>query len=99
MSLLVIGTLAYDSVETTQDRREGALGGSATYFAFAAAPLFAPRLVGVVGQDFAAADLALLEKAGVDTSGVERAEGPTFRWGGRYEADWNTRHTLFTHLG
>jgi sugar/nucleoside kinase (ribokinase family) len=99
MSLLVIGTLAYDSVETTQDRREGALGGSATYFAFAAAPLFAPRLVGVVGQDFAATDLALLERAGVDTSGVERAEGPTFRWGGRYEADWNTRHTLFTHLG
>jgi sugar/nucleoside kinase (ribokinase family) len=99
MSLLVIGTLAYDSVETSHSRREGALGGSATYFSFAAAPLVAPRLVGVVGQDFAASDLELLAGVGVDTSGVERAEGPTFRWGGRYEADWNTRHTLFTHLG
>ncbi len=99
MSLLVIGTLAYDSIETAHDRREGALGGSATYFAFAAAPLVAPRLVGVVGEDFAASDLELLAARGIDTSGVERADGTTFRWGGRYEADWNTRHTLYTHLG
>jgi sugar/nucleoside kinase (ribokinase family) len=99
MSLLVIGTLAYDTVETAKDRRDGVLGGSATYFAVAAAPLSRPRLVGVVGEDFRAQDLAMLEARGVDIIGVERGEGPSFRWGGRYEADWNTRHTLFTELG
>jgi sugar/nucleoside kinase (ribokinase family) len=99
MSLLVIGTLAYDSIQTAYDRREHALGGSATHFAVAAAPLAAPRLVGVVGRDFVEADLLRLQRRGIDTRGVERAEGDTFRWGGRYEQDWNTRHTLFTHLG
>ena len=99
MSLLVIGTLAYDTVETATDRRDGALGGSATYFSVAAAPLTRPRLVGVVGEDFRQEDLDLLDRRGVDASGVERAEGTSFRWGGRYEADWNTRHTLFTELG
>jgi len=98
MSLLVIGTLAYDTVETVHDRREGALGGSATYFALAASSFTAPRLVGVVGEDFRAEDKALLEKAGVDMAGLEVAAGKTFAWGGRYEADWNTRHTLFTDL-
>ena len=99
MSLLVIGTLGYDSIETANERREGALGGSATYFSFAAAPLAPTRLVSVVGRDFDESDLRLLGDRGIDTSGVEHADGTTFRWGGRYEADWNTRHTLFTHLG
>jgi sugar/nucleoside kinase (ribokinase family) len=98
MSLLVVGTLAYDTIETVDERREGILGGSATHFAMAAA-LFGPaRLVGVVGEDFGAADLEFLSTRGVDTSGVERAQGKTFRWAGRYEADWNTRHTLDTQL-
>ncbi len=98
MSLIVIGTLAYDAIETAYDRRDEVLGGSATYFAIAASHFCEPRLVGVVGRDFKDADIAAMQKSGVDTRGVEIVAGETFRWGGRYEADWNTRHTLFTHL-
>ena len=98
MSLLVIGTLAYDTIETVHEKRDDQLGGSAVYFAVAAAPFARPRLVGVVGNDFEEGHLARLEANGVDCAGVEVAEGDTFRWGGRYEADWNTRETLFTHL-
>ena len=99
MSLVVIGTLAYDSVETVHDRREDALGGSAMYFAVAAAPYVRPGLVGVVGGDWKASDMEMLAERGVDVSGVEVIEeGKTFRWGGRYEPDWNTRHTTYTDL-
>lgn len=98
MSLLVIGTLAYDTIETAHDRREGVLGGSATYCALAACPFAPPRLVGVVGRDFRPEDRRLLEEGGVDTRGLEVADGETFRWAGRYEPDWNTRTTLATHL-
>ena len=98
MSLTVIGTLAYDAIETAYDRRDEVLGGSATYFAVAASHYCQPRLVGVVGQDFKNEDIEALQASGVCTRGVEVAEGETFRWGGRYESDWNTRHTLFTHL-
>ena len=98
MSLLVVGTLAYDTVETVHDSRENLLGGSATHFAAAAANFADVRRVGVVGRDFEDAHLAALKAAGIDCAGVEVAEGKTFRWGGRYEADWNTRHTLFTEL-
>ena len=98
MSLLVIGTLAYDTVETVNEKRKDVLGGSATHFAVAAATFVPPRLVAVVGTDFKGSDLALLNARGIDCEGVEVVRGETFRWGGRYEADWNTRHTLFTHL-
>jgi sugar/nucleoside kinase (ribokinase family) len=98
MSLLVVGTLAYDTIETIRERREGLLGGSATHFAAAAANFTPVRLVGVVGRDFDQAHLAALAAAGVDCSGVEVAKGQTFRWGGRYSADGNTRQTLFTEL-
>ncbi|MDA1264957.1 MAG: PfkB family carbohydrate kinase [Planctomycetota bacterium] len=98
MSLLVIGTLAYDTIETVHDKRDEALGGSAMYFAVAAAPFTSPNLVAVVGTDFQQAHLDDLAERGVGISGVEVAEGKTFRWGGRYEADWNTRHTTFTEL-
>ncbi len=98
MSLLVIGTLAFDTVETPTDRRDDALGGSATFFAVAASHFCDPKLVGVVGSDFPDKVLADLSARGIDCSGVEVADGKTFRWGGRYEADWNTRHTLFTEL-
>lgn len=98
MSLLVIGTLAYDTVETVEERRVEVLGGSATYFAIAAR-CFAPvSLIGVVGRDFRAGDLDLLRAAGIDVSGVETAPGRTFRWSGRYEGDWNKRITLETQL-
>ncbi len=103
MSLLVIGTLAYDSVETHNDKRENILGGSAMYCAVAASLLLkkdqpGPRLVGVVGEDFKSEDVEMMRKAGVDVGGLETAPGKTFRWGGRYEPDWNTRHTTFTEL-
>ncbi|MDG1050677.1 MAG: PfkB family carbohydrate kinase [Planctomycetota bacterium] len=99
MSLAVIGTLAYDSVETAHDSRENALGGSAMYCAVAAAPHFKPRLVGVVGGDFKAEHVELLRKRGICMEGLETVEeGKTFRWGGRYEPDWNTRHTTYTDL-
>ena len=98
MSLIVIGTLAYDTVETVEERRVEVLGGSATYFAFAACRFAPVSLIGVVGRDFQASDLALLRGAGVDVSGVETAAGRTFRWSGRYEGDWNKRVTLETQL-
>jgi cytidine kinase len=98
MSLLVVGTLAYDTVETVFERRVEVLGGSATYFALGASRFAPVSLVGVVGQDFQRADVELLQRAGVDTSGLETANGRTFRWSGRYEGDWNKRVTLETQL-
>ena len=88
MSLLVVGTLAYDTVETVEDSRENLFGGSATHFAAAAANFGDVALVGVVGADFDQADLESLKRVGIDCTGVEVAAGKTFRWGGRYEADW-----------
>jgi sugar/nucleoside kinase (ribokinase family) len=98
MSLLAVGTLAYDSIETAHERRDDVLGGSATHFSLAASHYGPVGLVGVVGEDFAAHDIELLRSHGVDLAGLEVAPGKTFRWSGRYEADWNTRHTLETHL-
>ena len=98
MSLIVIGTIAYDSIETVNESREDVLGGSATYFALAASRYTEPRLVGVVGEDFKPEHRALFTEQGVHAGGLEVAAGKTFRWGGRYEPDWNTRHTTFTEL-
>lgn len=98
MNMFVMGTLAFDSVETPEARRVEALGGSATHFAHAAAQFGPVGLVAVVGQDFPEEYLDAFRRLGIDCRGVEVAPGKTFRWGGRYEADWNTRHTLFTDL-
>jgi sugar/nucleoside kinase (ribokinase family) len=98
MSLLVTGTLAYDTVETAHARRADLLGGSAVHFGMAAANFTDVTLVAVVGRDFADRDIEFLRSRGMDTSGVETLDGKTFRWSGRYEADWNTRHTLDTQL-
>ncbi len=99
MSLLVIGTLAYDTIETPYARHENVLGGSAVYFSVSASNFGAVRLVGVVGGDFEKKDLEMMSSRGVDIRGVERvADGKSFRWAGRYEADWNTRTTLETQL-
>lgn len=98
MSLLVVGTLAYDTVETVVERRSEILGGSATYFALGASRFAPVGLVGVVGEDFQKADVELLKRAGVDVAGLETARGRTFRWTGRYEGDWNKRVTLETQL-
>src|SRR4051812_7200840 len=98
MSLLVIGTLAYDSIETVHESRRDVLGGSATYFASAARYYHLVSLVGVVGRDFKREHVDMLKQRGVDLEGLEVADGKTFRWSGRYAADWNTRTTLETHL-
>jgi sugar/nucleoside kinase (ribokinase family) len=98
MSLTVIGTLAYDTIETAHDKREEILGGSAVYFSLASSCFSPTALVGVVGEDFLPAHIEAMESAGIDLAGLEIAQGSTFRWSGRYEADWNTRHTLDTQL-
>ncbi len=96
--LLVVGSVGIDTVETKTERREEILGGAASYFSVAAS-FFAPvRMVAVVGTDFPERHTELLAKHGVDLAGLERAPGRTFRWSGRYAADFNTRTTLDTQL-
>jgi sugar/nucleoside kinase (ribokinase family) len=99
MPLLVVGSIALDSVQTPHGVVENALGGSATFFSYAASFFTPVRLVGVVGEDFPHAHRELLESRKVDTSGlvVERG-GRTFRWRGKYEGDMNTAETLEVHL-
>ncbi|HEX8692796.1 MAG TPA: PfkB family carbohydrate kinase [Longimicrobium sp.] len=99
MSLLVVGSVALDTVETPFGRAEEALGGSATFFS-AAASLFCPvQLVGVVGDDYPLDALSFLAERGVDLAGLEQAPGESFRWTGRYAFDLNSRETLETRLG
>ena len=99
MTVLVVGSVALDSVETPFGRATDVLGGSGTFFS-ASASLFAPvQLVGVVGSDYPVEKLEPLTKRGVDLAGLERAEGASFRWRGRYRHDLNSAETLETHLG
>ena len=99
MSILVVGSVAYDTVETPQERRERQLGGSASYFAVAARHMGDVRIVGVVGEDFRQADLDLLVECGADIGGIQHAAGPSFHWSGRYHEDLIERDTLATELG
>lgn len=97
--LCVVGTLAFDDVETPSGRRQGVLGGSATYFSTAASSFCRVGLVGVVGDDFPAAHVDLLKRRGVDVSGLElRAGERTFHWAGRYEGSLDQAETLATDL-
>jgi len=96
--LLVVGSVALDTVETATARREEILGGAACYSCCAASFFASTRLVGVVGTDFPADHEAFLRARGIDLGGLERASGRTFRWAGRYAADFNTRTTLDTQL-
>ena len=99
MAILVVGSVAYDSVTTALESRSDALGGSATYFAVSAS-YFAPvSMVAVVGTDFSASDVAVLEAHQVDLAGLKTAPGKTFRWAGEYgQEDVNSRRTLDTQL-
>ena len=99
MSLLVVGSVAFDSVQTPHGVVENALGGSATFFSYAASFFTPVRLVGVVGEDFPAVHREMLQARNVDTSGliVEKG-GKTFHWKGKYEGDMNTAETLEVHL-
>lgn len=99
MSLLVVGSVAFDSVETPHGVVTDALGGAATFFSYAASYFTPVRLVGVVGDDFPVAHREMLEGRGIDTSGLSIEQGgKTFRWRGKYEGDMNTAETLEVHL-
>lgn len=96
--LMVVGSVALDSVETPFGKEDDLLGGSAVYFSLAAS-LYSPiRFVGVVGEDFPTAAVNLLRARDIDLDGLQQLSGKTFRWGGRYGFDLNHRETLFTHL-
>jgi sugar/nucleoside kinase (ribokinase family) len=96
--ILVVGSVAFDDVETPFGKVERVLGGSTLYFA-ASAGLFAPvRVVSVVGQDMDLNDLRFLQERGVDMAGLQVEPGKTFAWGGRYDYDLNHTETLFTDL-
>ena len=98
MSLLVVGSVALDSLETPFGRRDEILGGSACYFSTCASYFGPVRVVAVVGEDFPQEHVDFLASRGVDTAGLVRKPGRTFRWKGRYEFDLNTAHTLDTQL-
>jgi len=99
MSLLVVGSVALDTVETPFGRAEDALGGSATFFAAAASCFCRVRVVGVVGDDFPEGGIRFLESRNVDLAGLARVPGESFRWSGVYSFDLNSRETLETRLG
>jgi len=99
MSLLVVGSVAFDAVETPFGKRDRMLGGSASHFSIAASFFADVRVVGVVGGDFGAEEEEVFARHNVDTTDLERIpDGKTFRWFGRYEYDLNVAHTLDTHL-
>ena len=98
MSILVVGSVAFDSVKTPFGERERILGGSASYFSVAASFFTKVRVVAVVGDDFGPADEAVFLERGVDTSDLERVPGRSFHWSGEYGYDLNVAHTRDTQL-
>lgn len=98
MSLLVVGSVAYDALESPYGKVERTLGGAATYFAVAAAFFTHVNLVAIVGEDFHPKDEAILRKRSIDMEGLERASGKCFFWAGRYSQNLNERVTLATDL-
>jgi sugar/nucleoside kinase (ribokinase family) len=98
MSILVVGSVAYDTVETPFGRAERVLGGSASFFSVAASFFVPVNLVAVVGEDFGAEQMAAFAGRPIDTEGLEKTAGETFHWAGKYSYDLNARETLFTHL-
>jgi sugar/nucleoside kinase (ribokinase family) len=98
MSILAVGSIAFDTIATPSGKVENMLGGSATYFSLAASYFSNVRVVAVVGEDFTAADEDVLKKRGVDTRGIDHAPGRTFRWGGQYLDNLNEAKTDFTEL-
>ena len=99
MSVLVVGSVALDSVETPFGKADNVIGGSGTFFSASASHLSPVQLVGVVGDDYPMDQLEPLRKRGVDMAGLEQMAGHSFRWRGRYRHDLNSAETLETHLG
>ncbi len=98
MSVVVVGSVAYDGVETPHGRVDRMLGGAATYIALASSYFAKTKIVGVVGEDFASEDERFLADRGIDIQGLEKVPGKTFFWAGVYTADMNDRTTLRTDL-
>ncbi len=96
--ILVVGSLAYDTISTPQGKAERTLGGSANYFSLAASLYSKVRVVGVVGEDYHAGDLEMLKSRGIDTKGLQQQKGKTFHWTGQYKGDMNEAITLATDL-
>jgi len=99
MSLLIVGSVALDDIETTHGKAERILGGAASFASIAAAHFTPPQLLGIVGDDFPLEHIELFKARGVDTQALEIKPGKTFYWAGRYHADFMHRDTLLTELG
>jgi sugar/nucleoside kinase (ribokinase family) len=97
-AILIVGSMAFDDLELPTASEKDVVGGSATYSAFAASTFAPVRVVAVVGEDFSSATIDAMKGRGIDTAGIERAAGKTFRWAGRYDADLVHRTTLDTQL-
>jgi len=98
MSILAVGSVAFDTITTPAGHVDNELGGSATFFSLSASYFTEVRMVAVVGEDFKAEHEAVLQARGVDTRGIEHTSGKTFRWGGRYTENLNEAKTDFTEL-
>src|SRR5437773_10443370 len=98
MSVLVVGSIALDTVKTPVEEHADLLGGSASYASLSASFFSPVRLVGVVGSDFPASEFEFWKQRKIDTEGVQRANGKTFRWSGEYAWDLNTRETRSVDL-
>lgn len=98
MSLLVVGSVAFDSIQTPHGQAEEVLGGAATYFSVTASYFTPVRVVAVVGDDFGPSQMRVFEERGIDTAGLERAPGKTFRWRGEYHGNMDEAKTLDTQL-
>jgi sugar/nucleoside kinase (ribokinase family) len=98
MSIVAVGSVAFDTIASPSGKVEDVLGGAATFFSLAASYFTQVRVVAIVGEDFTAEHEGVLKKRGVDTRGIEHAKGKTFRWGGQYLDNLNEAKTDFTHL-
>jgi sugar/nucleoside kinase (ribokinase family) len=98
MSILVVGTVAFDSIEAPSGSVDRVLGGSASYFAVAASFFHPVQIVGVIGEDFPKEHLEMFASRGIDLAGLQKETGPTFYWRGRYHEDVNVRDTLELRL-
>ncbi len=98
MSLLVVGSVAFDAIESPYGKVDRIVGGAATYFAVAASFFTHVNLVGIVGDDFSEKDGSIFQRRKIDTAGLERAPGKSFFWAGKYSQHLNERETLVTDL-
>lgn len=97
-AILVVGSVAYDTISTPHGRKENILGGSANYFSLAASLYSRVNVVGIVGDDYHSEDLSLLSDRNIDLHGLQKVPGSTFHWEGRYEEDMNEAITIDTQL-